>query len=179
MINKKAVFIIAHNIFRDEELLVPKEVLSNAGITVKIASSKTTTATGKLGAKVNPDFTIDSIIPENFDAIIFVGGTGAKEYFDNPIAHKIAIQALDKGKIVAAICIAPAILAKAGILKNKMATVFPSEIDTLKKFNAIYIQDKKVIVDGNIITAAGPEAAKEFGEAILKKIKADSSLHSE
>jgi len=66
---------------------------------------------------------------------------------------------------VAAICISPVTLARAGILKNRRATVFPTEAEELKKEGAIYT-GAPVEEDGRIITASGPEAAGEFGERI-------------
>lgn len=72
---KKVVMIIAHNIFRDEEYLRPKEVLTAAGIKVVTASSSLTTATGKLGAKVNPDVLVKDVKAADYDAVIFIGGS--------------------------------------------------------------------------------------------------------
>ena len=52
---KKAVFVIAEEIFRDEEYLAPKSILSQAGVEVATASTRTGEAVGKLGLKVRPD----------------------------------------------------------------------------------------------------------------------------
>ena len=70
---------------------------------------------------------------------------------------------------MAAICIAPAILAKAGILFGKKATVHPSGIDYLREANAI-CTEADVERDGNIITANGPVAASLFGQAIVDQL---------
>jgi len=91
---------------------------------------------------------------------------GATEYWNNEIAHNLARAALEKNKIVAAICIAPVTLAKAGLLKGKKATVWSSEANQLKSLGAIYT-GKPVERDGLIVTANGPQAAEEFGETIL------------
>jgi protease I len=106
---------------------------------------------------------------EEYDAIIFVGGQGASFYWNDPTAHKIVKQAIEKGKIVAATCISPVTLANAGILKNKKATVWPSEADKLIEKGAIYT-GTKVEVDDNIITAVGSEQIEEVSEAILKAL---------
>ena len=119
---KRAVMIIARNDFRDEELLQPKEVLEKNGVTVTVASSSLEESKGMLGAKVKPDILFTDIQATDYDAVIFVGGSGANEYWDNPIAHKIANDAHNAKKIIGAICIAPVTLAKAGLLKNKKAT---------------------------------------------------------
>jgi protease I len=163
---KNVVMIIASNMFRDEELNEPRKILEGQGVGVTIASTSLAPATGMLGTTVKPHKLLSEIKVENFDAIVFVGGQGAAEYWNNPTAHKLVEEALKQNKIVAAICIAPVTLAKAGILKGKRATVFPSEKERLIKEGAIYT-GKSVEKDGNIITAAGPEYAKRFGEEIL------------
>jgi len=166
---KRAVMIIAQEDFRDEELLEPKKILEDAGITVKVASRQKKRASGMLGARVMPDITLDQINVQDFDAIIFVGGSGASTYWDDKLAHEIASRACSAGKVVGAICIAPVTLARAGLLKGKRATVWSSEAGHLKARGAIYTA-KAVEKDGNIITAQGPTAAAEFGSQILKAL---------
>lgn len=161
--------VIAHKIFRDEEYLKPKQILAEAGFTIVTASSKLGEAVGKLGAKVKPDILITEAKIEDYKAIVFVGGAGSEEYQNNAVAHKLIHDALQQNKIVAAICIASVILANAGILKSKKATVFPSGKEQLISAGAVYT-DKPVEQDGNIITANGPESAAEFAEAIKKAL---------
>lgn len=72
----KVVMIIAHENFRDEELLETREELLDAGASVTVASSSRTPATGMLGARVTPDKTLQEIRVDDYDAVIFVGGTG-------------------------------------------------------------------------------------------------------
>lgn len=133
---KKAVMIIASNNFRDEELLKPREVLEKHGVAVTVASSSLKESTGMLGAKITPDILFSTINVADYDAVIFVGGSGASEYWDNPTAHKIANDANNAKKIVGAICIAPVTLAKAGLLKNKQATTYSSTINDIKSTGA-------------------------------------------
>ena len=164
---KNVVMIIAPENFRDEELMEPKEVLENYGANVTIASKGTTSAKGKLGAIVSVDMDISEINVDDFDAVVFVGGSGASIYFDDERAREIATEAYEKGKVVAAICIAPSILANAGILEGKKVTSFPSEEKNLEAHGATYT-GADVEVDGNIVTASGPHAASEFGEKIAE-----------
>ena len=167
----KVLFVIAHEGFRDEECFEPKDVLKDQEVV--IASTETTPAKGALGGEITPDITIDEALDRinEFDAVVFVGGPGAKVYFDNPTAHKIAQNAKN---ILAAICIAPVTLAKAGVLKGKKATVWDDGKGTQAKIlednGATYVAED-VVVDGNIVTANGPKAAKKFGEAILAKLR--------
>ena len=105
----------------------------------------------------------------DYDAVIFVGGSGASEYWDNPTAHKIANDANNAKKLVGAICIAPVTLAKAGLLANKKATTYSSTVNDIKSAGAKYT-GADVERDGNIITATGPAAAQKFGETLVKAL---------
>jgi protease I len=164
---KKAVFIIAEQNFRDEEYQVPKEVLEKSGIEVVTASTTTGECVGKLGMKVTPEMLVKDIDPAQFDALIFVGGGGSEQYFSDKTAHELAHAAYDQGKIVGAICIAPVILANAGLLKGRTATVYPDGAPILKEQGANYTGGT-VEVDGRIITGNGPEAAQAFGEKLAQ-----------
>jgi protease I len=167
---QKAVMIIAHNNFRDEELLVPKGILETNGIKVVLASSALSPAQGMLGELINPDILIEDVQVNSYQAVIFIGGSGAREFWDNPRAHKIALQAQEKGKIIGAICITPVTLAKAGLLKGRKATVWPGAAQELEINGAEYTGDD-LEVDGNIITADGPQAAEKFAQALVRALK--------
>ncbi|GAB5046819.1 DJ-1/PfpI family protein [Thermodesulfovibrio sp. TK110] len=168
--NKSILMIIASQNFRDEELLKPKEIFEKRGFKVTIASSSLNTATGMLGAKITPNLLINKVNVKDYDAVVFVGGTGATEYFNNPVALKIAQETIKQNKVLAAICIAPRILAEAGVLQNRKSTVWSSEASALKRKGAIYTGED-VTVDGKVVTASGPHAAEAFATAILKLLK--------
>lgn len=158
--------IIASQQFRDEELLVPKAYFEENGYTVTIASSSLQPSKGMLGAVVQPQILLKEVKVEDYAVVIFVGGYGANEYWDNPLAHKVAQKTLEAGKILAAICIAPVTLARAGLLKGKKATVWNSEGNQLKEHGAL-LSFQDVVQDGKIITASGPEAAQQFAKTIM------------
>jgi len=164
---KKVLMVLAPKDFRDEEYQEPRTVLEEVGAQVMVASKGVTTATGKLGATVAVDQDLAKVKVEDYDAIIFVGGPGSSVYFDDQEALALAKKAYDEGKVVGAICIAPSILANAGILEGKQATAFPTELVNLKRKGATYT-GKGVTVDGKIITARGPEAASEFGQKLVE-----------
>lgn len=167
---KTVVAVIAENMFRDEELLVPKSILSESGLTFLIASTTKEEATGKLGAKIKPDMLIDEINIEQIAALVFIGGAGCKQYLDNKTALDLAREALTKNKIVAAICSAPAILAKSGILKGKKATVFPADACFLEEAGAVYTKES-LTCDGNIITADCVDSAEIFAKKLTDILK--------
>jgi protease I len=168
---KKAVMIIAFREFRDAEYFVPKEILERAGIEVKTASNKMGTAIGADGGDTQVDLLVSQVNPADFDAIIFVGGPGCLDSLDNEDSYRVARETVSQEKVLAAICISPVILAKAGVLEGKRATCWTdplgSQAKILREKGAIF-EKKSVVVDGKIITANGPEAAEEFGKAIVE-----------
>lgn len=169
-IDPTAVMIVAHKGFRDEELFKPRKILESSGVKVTIASSSLGECKGMLGGTISADIKLEDIKLDDYDAIIFVGGSGARQFWNDPLAHKLAKEAEEKDKLIAAICIAPVTLANAKILEGKKATVWFSEASKLKARGAIYT-GRPLQIDGNIITASGPVAAEEFGKAILEALK--------
>lgn len=161
--------VIASDGFRDEEYSIPREIFEKAGFEVQTASDKLGTCHGKLGLETKSDLLLKDAKWQDYQGVVFVGGLGASIYFDDNFAHNLAEESFKNNKVVAAICIAPMILAKAGILENKKATVFISEAANLQKSGAIYT-GKNLEQDGNIITASGPESAKSFAEAIVNTL---------
>lgn len=165
---KKLVMVIAPRAFRDEEFKIPYEFLTNIGHKVKVASRDTVIATGLLGMSLKPQMVVKDIDTLNYEGIILVGGTGAAIYWDDPYVHRLVQYfARTPNKIVAAICIAPVTLARAGVLAGKKATVYEDRatIKELKDKGAIY-QKAEVVISGNVITASGPTAAEKFAKAI-------------
>jgi protease I len=168
--NKKILMIVAANGYRDEELDIPKNIFKEKGLEVIIASTTIDKAIGKLGGTIFPDILVGNVITDEYDAVVFVGGPGAEEYFDSKQAHKIAVEIYVKRKLVTAICIAPIILAKAGILFDKKATVYPSGKQEIESMGAFYTGED-VSVDGKIITGNGPESAEKFAKTIVEMLK--------
>ncbi len=169
---KTAVMIIAFRDFKDEEYFLSKEVLEKAGVEIVTASDELGTAIGASGAEAEVDLFIENLTVENFDAIIFIGGPGALKHLDNEVSYNIAQEALSRNKVLGAICISPVILAKAGVLKEKKATVWSDALDKspiriLENNGAIY-DSEDVVIDGKIVTANGPAVAEAFGEALVE-----------
>jgi len=173
--DKRAALIVAGYNFRDEELFDTRDVLGKANVETVVVSTKTGLIKGMLGGTAEAVLLIGEVDVDDFDAFIFVGGPGASEYFGNAAALKIARRAVGKRKVVAAICIAPTILANAGILQGKKATSFSSERGRLVRAGAQYT-GVAVERDGSIITASGPAASKLFATAVVEALreKADS-----
>ncbi len=164
----KALLIIAQHGFQDHEYSETKAVLEKNNIHCITASIERRTADGKFGALIMPEISVKEAKVQDYDVIVLIGGPGAPVLADHLEVISFLKLARLKGKNLAAICIAPIILAKAGLLENKKATVFPDPeaIEFLKKSKAIYI-DSDVVVDKQLVTANGPKAAKEFAEKIV------------
>ena len=170
---KSILMVIAMNDFRDEEFLEPKILLEDAMLRVKVASHVAGWAEGKMGLRAVAEWGLDDIDPDEWSAVIFVGGSGASVFFDDPRAHELARTVYKNGGVVSAICIAPSTLARAGLLEGKRATAFESQKEDLLAHGAEFT-GAGVEVDGRIVTANGPESATEFGEVVRDLLKGDS-----
>ena len=172
MIHKKILMIVAPERFRDEEFFEPRGVFEKNGFEVTVGSTCLGKAAGVLGGSVDVDVLIDEVSADPFDAIVISGGGGSKVFlWDNPKLHALLNDAFSKGKVVSAICISPVVLAKAGLLKGKAATIFNAE-DAIAAMvqSGADLKPEAVVRDGNIITGNGPECSVSFGESILAAI---------
>lgn len=170
---RRILMVIPPEQFRDEELHVPRGIFRDEGWEVETVSTRTGECRGMLGAKETVGQTIDDIHGEEYDALIVVGGMGSPEHlWHNKILHGLVKDFVRQGGVVGSICLSGAVLAKAGVLKGKQATVWEmaESIQSLKEGGATYT-GLPVTVDGQIITANGPEAAEEFARSVVQKIR--------
>ncbi|OYV02987.1 hypothetical protein CGW93_02995 [candidate division bacterium WOR-3 4484_18] len=178
----KVLMLVAPNGFRDEEYTIPRRILEDNGAYITVASTCKGELKGMLGLKIQADTVIYQVNPLDFDAIVLVGGVGSTIYWEDDSVHSMIKKANDSLKVVAAICLAPATLANAGVLTNKKATVFPTStsLQIFEANNVRYVKDGVVITD-RIVTASGPQFAEKFGESIWQLLKkyAGSTTKSE
>ena len=170
----KVLIAIAPDKFRDEELAEPRAALEKAGIGYDIASTRRGTCTGMLGAKVTATLSFEEIDPKKYDGLVIVGGSGAQDYlWEDDVLVELAKFFRQSAKPVAAICLAPVVLANAGILKGRKATYFhsPKSFFEMKRGGAVLV-DKPVVNDDRIITANGPAAAREFADTVVRVLTA-------
>ena len=166
---KKAALIIGSQDFRDEELFETKRILDAALVQTVIASTKTGVIQGVLGNVAEATIPVNRLKVDDYDAIIFIGGPGAAEYANSPAIMNMVRETVRKGKVLAAIGVAPTILANANVLAGVRATSFLSERDRLIQAGAIYTV-LPVEWERSIITATGPLAAVQFGRAITNAL---------
>ncbi|MDA3856599.1 MAG: DJ-1/PfpI family protein [Candidatus Woesearchaeota archaeon] len=172
MSEDKVLMIIAPSEFRDEEYLVPKEIFEVRDLEVITASKGVKLAKGKLGAEVKVDLDISEVKVTDYAAVVLIGGMGALIYENDEVISKILNEAKENYILIGAICIAPRILANNGLLEGFKATAWNGDSKQskfLEEKGATFV-DEAVVEDKSLITANGPEAAKEFGLKIANYI---------
>ncbi|PIR74827.1 MAG: hypothetical protein COU35_00365 [Candidatus Magasanikbacteria bacterium CG10_big_fil_rev_8_21_14_0_10_47_10] len=166
---KKIVLIIAHEGFQHLEYRVPKRIIEDAGMQVLTASDAPGNARGKDGSNQLVDLLLTEVNPTDYDGVFVIGGPGALKHLDNQETNRIVNEAMILGKPYGSICISSRILAKAHVLTEKKATGWDGDNELAGIFsqnNVAYVREP-VVIDGNAVTAVGPEAAEEFGHAIV------------
>lgn len=126
------------------------------------------------------DVRIEDVKPSDirgYDAVIFTGGSGLYRRVksgrvdrDLEMAAGIAESASRSGKIIGAICAAPAIPAMAGILRGQNATIYPGLEGVLSENGARYVKGD-VVVSGRIVTASTPESAGKLRDTLRDMIR--------
>ena len=168
MMTAKILYVIAPDKFRDEEYLVPTQFLANKGYIIETISTQSGLAKGMFGAEVNVLKTLDDINPEGYGALVIAGGMGSPEHLweNSTLRHYIKAFVASQ-KLVCAICISGVVLAKAGVLTGKKATVWLCE-DSEKAYtdHGVQLIKEPVVIDGLLLTANGPEASLDFAKAI-------------
>jgi protease I len=164
------LLLIPPSNFNEKEYSTTRKVLEKAGIQITLTSVTKDQVIGMGGMKLQPNKELRSTNPNNYDGLVIIGGLGTPKLLDYPEVIDRVKKFEEQGKLIAAICLAPIVLAKAGILKGVMCTVFPTDfaLGWLKEGGATYSK-MPVVEDENIITANGPKAAEEFAGKILKK----------
>ena len=168
--SRKILMVIAPENFRDEEYQIPREIFEKEGFQVTVASSRLGTARGSRGMTTQVDRLLDDVRPSDYDAVVFVGGKGSWDYFENPKAHRLAQETASSQTLLCAICSAPGILAKAGVLQGKRATSYERETGLLKESGAFFT-GRDVEIDGRLITSIGPQTAEAFARSIVEALK--------
>jgi protease I len=167
---KKVALIVAERGFQDQELFETSRVLNAAGLVTMVVSSRAGPVAGMLGGTAQASIPLSQLRVDNVDAVIFVGGTGAVEYAASPAAYGVARDTLAKGKILAAISVAPTILANAGLVNGVRVTALETEREALVKAGAIFTGNT-VERDRLLITANGPLVSALFGQAIVEALQ--------
>jgi 4-methyl-5(b-hydroxyethyl)-thiazole monophosphate biosynthesis len=176
--------------FEEIEAITVADYLNRAGINqilvglddkspvakTTLPSGKGPIITGSHKIAVQTDVSLEHISPSELEGIVIPGGMPGSANIAQSEKALAIIKELDgRGKLIAAICAAPAVvLMKTGILKGKKVTCYPGFEKELKDCHFV---DERVVVDGNLITSRAPGTAAEFAlkliEILVGKNKAD------
>lgn len=158
----KILMLIGDN-FEDVEGIATLDVLIRGKNIVTLASvMKRKEITTKLGLKVLIDTLVEDINPLDYDALVIPGGPGSFTILDKlNIVNELIYTFYQNNKLVAAICAAPFLIGRLGLLKDKNYTVHPGFEDQV--IGGTYLRDSGVVQDKNIITAKSMFYSIEFG----------------
>ncbi len=169
MEKSKRVLVPLSDGFDEIEAFTTISLLRRAKIEVRVAGVPGVILTGSDGTKIITDGRFDDIDSSGFDALLLVGGN-VHERLANYSRFMDTLKRYDQaGKTIAAIGEAPLLLAKAGMLNNRRATILQGMERSLPK-----PRDEKVIVDGHIITAQSPTCAMDFGLKLVEMLASPS-----
>ncbi len=155
--------------FEETEAISPLDLLRRAGIPVVTAGVGSTAVRGSHGITVNCDTTASRVPHEEIAGVILPGGMpGTLNLEASPDVIAAVKYAAANNLPVCAICAAPMILGKLGLLRGKRAVCFPG---FEKYLEGATVTAERTETDGNFVTAVGMGAAVEFGLAIIRLIQ--------
>lgn len=150
--------------FEEIEATTVIDVLRRAGVDVVTAGIPGSVVKGSRNVQLTTDKKLSDIDPEDFEALVLVGGyPGYVNLGKTQKVMSIITSFNEQQKLIAAICAAPTILAKVGILEDRKATVYPGMEKELP-----YPRDDKIVVDENIVTSQGPGTAMPFALKLIE-----------
>lgn len=169
------IAILTANGYECVEAICPFNLLKRAGLDVRFVGLNGKTESGSCGVTVECAMTAAELIEsgEKIDMLVLPGGLpGATNLDEAPETDKLIEITENCGGFFAAICAAPMVYGKRGMLKGKTATAYP---DFRKYLDGATIAEGNVARDGRFITAAGMGAAFDFGLELIRALKDDET----
>lgn len=156
--------------FEEIEAVTMIDLLRRADIEVVAAGLAPGPVTGSHGIALVPDTELDAVLAQDFDMVALPGGMpGAANLADDPRVLELLRRAADSGHYTAAICAAPGVLARAGLLRGRQATSFPGFL-TPANAPGTELLDDPVVEDARVITSRGPGTAMDFALALVERL---------
>ena len=156
--------------FEEVEALAPVDILRRAGLTVTMAGVDGETVTGSHGINLKMDAKVEDIDKGELEALVLPGGLpGTLNLEKSQTVQELITYCAEQGKLLAAICAAPSILAHRGLLQGKNAISFPDFQQDLQEGGAV-LSENYVCEDGNFITARGMGVATQFGLKLVERL---------
>lgn len=145
------------------------DLLRRAGIETVSAGLDAKPVKASRGVMLIPDTDLDSALRSEYDMLVLPGGAGTKHLASDERILTLVRSMAGSGSHVAAICAAPTVLAKAGILEGRRATAFPGTLEAMGFENA----GVPILRDGNIVTSRGPGTAMDFALELIAILVGD------
>lgn len=156
--------------FEEAEAIVPADLLRRAGVEVRLVALEGTAVEGSHGITVQADLSLREVDPDELEMLVLPGGLGGVSAIQNSLGALALIdQAYARGVYLAAICAAPTILARTGILDRRSAVCYPGMEEEMG--SAVVDQGASVVVDGHIITGRAAGSAFDFGLRLVSVLK--------
>jgi 4-methyl-5(b-hydroxyethyl)-thiazole monophosphate biosynthesis len=173
MSEKKLGMLVADG-YEEVEMLTVVDLLRRAGLSMDIISvTGEEVLTSSHGVRLLADRLFKQVDFDSYDGLVIPGGMpGTTNLGAHTGVCEQLLAAYNKGKLVAAICAAPTVLGKIGILKGKRAICYPGMEDGL---TGASVTVEPVVVDGNVITSRGMGTAIDFGLAILSYFEGEET----
>lgn len=163
------IYMFLANGFEEIEALCPLDLLRRAGLEVTTVGIGGDVIRGSHGITVHADIPEGMFADAAPDMVILPGGMPGAKHLDESRTVAAALKAAARrGAYIAAICAAPMVPGHLGLLEGKEAICYPG---FEKELTGARISDKRVVRDGNVITAAGMGVALEFGLALVEVLK--------
>jgi 4-methyl-5(b-hydroxyethyl)-thiazole monophosphate biosynthesis len=160
--------------FEEIEFITVVDILRRAEIEVVTAGLKKGPIEGSHNILIAADASIDDINPNDFDAIVLPGGFPGFVNLGEDERVLNMVRFMDNaGKYVAAICGAPSVLIKAGVIGGRKATINPAGRDQLSDDQYL---DDRVVVDGKLITSKSAGTAMEFALKLVGVLAGEESM---
>ena len=156
--------------FEEIEALTPVDMLRRAGLEVLTVGISSKIAVGAHGISVICDKLPEEIDLEKISTVILPGGMPGSLNLDaSPFTDAVLESVSTRGGRIAAICAAPLVLGRRGLLRGKRATCYPGFESELA---GATVTDESVVTDGNITTARGMGVALEFSKELISLLVA-------
>ncbi len=169
---KKNILILLADGFEEVEALIPADVFRRLGFQVTLAAvGGSATVTGSHNIRITADERLADVPFDAFDALLLPGGMpGSRNLRDSERVLALVRKSVEAGRMTAAICAAPIVLERAGVLKGRRYTMYPgfeAEMSAPPTGNLVE-------QDGNLITGKGPGAAFAFAAKIASALGSDA-----
>ena len=156
--------------FEESEAIVPADLLRRAGVEVALVSIGEALVESSHHITVRADMTLAELDSSKVELLFLPGGLGGVDNLskDDRVAALVR-EMVDKGNYVTAICAAPTLLGRYGLLEEKQAVCYPGMEDRLG--SGVYTGGRPIVVDGHLITGRAAGAVFDFGLKLVEVLR--------